>query len=293
MHFRRFGNTGFDASYLTLGGCGLGWLHEKYPKRYQQVADSAIQNAIDAGVNLIDVAPSYGDAELRLQPWMPKIRSKIFLSEKTMERTKIGAETELQKSLDRLGVKSFDLYQFHAVSTFEELNQIMEKNGAVETFVEAKECGLIKNIGITGHNDVRILLKALDLFDDFSTVLFPVYAAAMINPTPQNEYSTLLKKVQEQNLGLIAIKAISFSRWNEPEKYGTWYRPLEDELLIQRAINFTLSQTGVTTYSMACDVTFWPLILKGHEKYGSMSEEAQGQLIEELTKLGANPLFPE
>ncbi len=293
MHFRRFGKTGFNASYLTLGGCGLGWLHEKYPETHQQVADLAIQGALDAGINLIDVAPTYGEAELRLQPWMPKIRSKIFLAEKTMDRTKIGAEKELQQSLNRLGVKSFDLYQFHAVSTFEELNQIMEKNGAIEAFIESKETGLIKHIGITGHNDVQILLKALDLFDDFSTVLFPVYATAMIKPTPQNDYSLLLKKVQELDLGLIAIKAITLSRWQGPKNYGTWYKPLEEEQLIQRAINFTLSQNGVTTYSIACDVDLWPLILRKHENYGSMAKEAQVSLINNLARMDANPLFPE
>ena len=293
MQFRRFGKTGFKASYLTLGGCGLGWLHKKYPETYQQVADVAIQKALDTGINLIDVAPTYGDAELRLRPWMPKIRSKIFLAEKTMERTKIGAEKELQQSLNRLDVKSFDLYQFHAVSTFEELDQIMGKDGAVRTFVEAKQTGLVKNIGITGHNDVRIILKALELFDDFSTVLFPVYAAALIRPTPQNDFSILLKKVQELDLGLIAIKAISFSRWNGSKNYGTWYKPLDNEKLIQNAIDFTLSQIGVTSYSIACDVGLWPLILKKHDDLGSMPKHLQTQLVNDLARMSSKPLFPE
>ncbi|MHA2139807.1 MAG: aldo/keto reductase, partial [Candidatus Hodarchaeales archaeon] len=118
-----------------MGGCGLGWLHEheKSVEKAQDIADIAIRKAFDAGINIIDVAPTYGEAEVRLHPWVEKYRGKIFLADKTMERTKGSAKTELENSLNRLGTDTFDSYQFHAVKNMEELNIIFGKEGALET----------------------------------------------------------------------------------------------------------------------------------------------------------------
>ncbi|MFX1335422.1 MAG: aldo/keto reductase [Promethearchaeota archaeon] len=293
MKQRQFGETGYKASIITLGGCALGWLHEQESKTAQERADKAIEEVIKGGINIIDVAPSYGEAEVRLSPWMQKIRDKVFLAEKTMERTKEGAWNELNRSLERLGVSDFDLYQFHAVSTMDELQQILGKGGALEAFEEAKETGLIKNIGITCHNDMRILLKALKTYEDFNTILLPVYVAAMAHPHPSNDFQPVLESAQEKNVGVIAIKAISRRRWTFAKKYGTWYQPLDEQQWINDAVGYTLSQEGVATYSLPCDLRLWPLVLEAGNKFKKLEKSEQKEIIQRAKADSFKPLFPE
>ncbi len=293
METRRFGKTGFDASVLTLGGCGLGLLHEKDPQNYQKLADRAIKDAFNRGINIVDIAPSYGEAELRFRACVKKYRNKIFLAEKTMERTKIGAEKELYQSLEKLGVDHFDSYQFHAVSSMNELHQILGEGGALEAFKEAQETGVIKHIGITCHSDMRIILEALDRFDGFSSVLLPIYVAAMAHLDPSNDFRGVLKKAEEMDIGVTAIKAITKRRWIDEPKFSTWYEPEIEQEWIDTLIRYTLSQEGVTTYSISCDISLWPNIFRAVERYSYMDEEEQNHLIQRAFQAGFKPLFPE
>ncbi len=293
MEFRQFAKTGHNTSILTLGGCALGWLHEQDPKTAQVIADKAIEDAITRGVNIIDVAPSYGEAEVRLHPWIQKIRKKVFLAEKTMERTKEGALTELHRSLERLGASYFDLYQFHAVSTMEELEQILDKDGAMEAFKEAKDTDLIKNIGITCHSDMRIVMKALKSDEHFDTILIPVYVAAMAHPNPCNDFRPVLDIAREKNIGVISIKAISRRRWTFAKKYGTWYQPLDEQSWIDDAVAYTLSQEGVITYSLPCDLRLWPLVFNAEEKFQKLGVNQQEEIIQHAKSANFKPLFPE
>jgi aryl-alcohol dehydrogenase-like predicted oxidoreductase len=293
VEYRRLGKTGYNASVITLGGCALGWLHDQELEKAQEIADKAIKNVIDHGINIIDVAPSYGEAEVRLKPWIKKFRQKIFLVEKTMERTKAGAWSEIKQSLERLGTSYFDLYQFHAVSSMEECNQIFNKNGAIEAVKEAQDTGIIKYVGITCHSDMRIIKKALKLYDGFSTLLLPVYIAAMVKPHPTNDFKHILKIAQENNLGIIAIKAISRRRWTFAKKYGTWYQPLEEQDEIDDAVWFTLSQEGVTTYSLPCDLRLWPLVLDAAKRYRNLDDTTQKHIIQQAKMQNYRPLFPD
>jgi len=293
MEFREFGETGHKTSVLTLGGCALGWLHEQDPNKAQEIADTAIKEAIAQGVNTIDVAPSYGEAEVRLHPWIQKIRDEIFLAEKTMERSKEGAWNELNRSLKRLGTSYFDLYQFHAVSTMEELEQIMDEEGAMEAFQEAQETGLIKYIGITCHNDMRIVIKALKSDIPLDTILIPVYVAAMAHPHPSNDFRPVLQLAKEKDIGVIVIKVISRRRWTFAKKYGTWYQPLEEQTWINDAVNYTLSQEGVATYSLPCDLRLWPLVLEAAEKFKKIGTTEQEKIIQRAKSDNFRPLFPE
>ena len=292
MELRQLGNTGHNVTILTLGGCALGWLHEQKPHA-QEIADKAIKEVIKRGINIVDVAPSYGEAEVRLKPWIKKFRKKIFLAEKTLERTKTGAWDELNHSLERLDTPYFDLYQFHAVSTTDELKQIFGKNGAIEAFKEAQETDLIKNIGITCHSDMRVLLKALDLYEDFSTILLPIYVAAMTKPHSINDFRPLLKIAQEKNIGVLAIKAISRRRWTFAKKYSTWYHPVEEQNWIDDTVWYTLSQEGVTTYSLPCDLRLWPLVLDSVERYEKLKSEQQQEIITRAKENFFKPLFPK
>jgi aryl-alcohol dehydrogenase-like predicted oxidoreductase len=144
METRQLGRTGHMSTIAVFGAAAF-W------EISQADADQALESVIAAGINHIDVAPSYGQAEMRIGPWMPRERGRFFLGCKTMERTKEGAWKEMQASLKRLQTETFDLYQFHAVTTMEELDAITMKGGALEAFVEARRAGLTKFIGITGH----------------------------------------------------------------------------------------------------------------------------------------------
>lgn len=291
METRVFGRTGAKVSFVALGGCGPGWVE-------QDEADEAVKLAMDNGVNMIDVAPTYGQAEVRLNPWIKKYRNRFFLAEKTLKRNKRGAWRQLNQSLERLGTTHFDLYQFHAVASIDELHQILGENGAMEAFKEAKETGLIKNIGITAHEDVRILQKALELSDEFDTILLPVYVGALVKPNPVNDFRPVLQMVQEKNMGVTAIKAISKGRWKGESrrgenKYKTWYEPLDNQDLVDQAVWFTLSQEGVTTYSLPCDVRLWPLVFDAVKRFRKLSNEEQEKVINMARELKLQPLFPE
>jgi len=286
METRIFGKTGAKITFITMGGCGLGYID-------QDEADKAVKLAMDHGINMIDVAPTYGNAEIRLNQWIKKYRNKFFLSEKTLKRKKNGAWRQLNRSLEKLGTSYFDLYQFHAVSSMEELNQILGENGAMEAFREAKETGLIKNIGITAHHDIRVLQKALELSDDIDTVLLPVYVAAIAHPSPVNDFKKILEITREKNIGVTAIKAISKSRWHGDATYKTWYEPLDNQELIDQAVWFTLSQKGVTTYSLPCDVRLWPSVLDAATRYKKLNDEEQNQAVKIARENEFLPLFPE
>ncbi|MFW9996486.1 MAG: aldo/keto reductase [Candidatus Odinarchaeota archaeon] len=294
MECRQLGKTGYQASVLTLGGCALGWLHEQEPELAQKKADNAIEKALELGINIVDVAPSYGEAEVRLAPWIEKYRDKIFLAGKTLERNRTGAWSELNKSLERLHASCFDLYQFHAVDTIEEVKQITGKNGALGAIQEALESGLVKNIGITCHSDMQVLLRALGLIEGLSTVLLPVYVAAMVKPHPANDFRPVLKKAREENLGVIAIKAISWRRWTFAKKYATWYQPLDEQVWIDNTVRYTLSQEGVTTYSLPCDLRLWPLVQDSVKRFEKKLDAAEQNEITELAKKNHFvPLFPK
>ena len=286
METRIFGKTGAKVSIIAMGGCGLGYVD-------QIEADKAFKLAMNHGINMIDVAPTYGKAEERLRPWIQKYRNNFFLAEKTLKRTKKGAWRQLNRSLERLDTSYFDLYQFHAVSSIEELDQILGKDGAMEAFKEAKETGLINHIGITVHDDVRILIKALNSSDDFDTVLLPVYVASLVNPNPVNDFKSVLQIALNKNIGVTAIKAISKNRRKGESIYNTWYEPLDNQELVNQAVWFTLSQDGVTTYSLPCDVKLWPLVLDAVKQYKKHSTEELEKIINNAKENNYKPLFPE
>ena len=241
---------------------------------------------------MIDVAPSYKDAELKIAHWVKEYRDNFFLAEKTMERTKEGAKKELEESLKRLGTDHFDLYQFHAVKTFEELDKIFGKGGAMEAFQEAKESGIIKYIGLTGHDDIRIHQKALKLYD-FDTLLLPVNITSIIAPDPVNDFRTVLKEAIKKDVGITAIKVIQKGRWKDNnKKYHTWYEPFDYQEAITDTINYSLSQKGVTTYSLAGETTLWDMMLEAGKNYSKLNEEEMKKLVEKYSKKQTAPLFP-
>ena len=284
MEKRRFGKTNQNVSVLTLGGFALGFIE-------QDLVDTYFKKAMDAGINMIDIAPSYGKAELNVSNLVKEYRDNFFIAEKTMERTKEGAKRELEQSLKNLQTDHFDLYQFHAVKSVHELNIIFGENGAMETFQEAKNNGIIKYIGLTGHEDIRVHFKALELYE-FDVLLLPVNMTSRINPDPVNDYQKVLKEAVKKDVGITAIKAIQKGRWKGEPKYNTWYEPFDDQESIQDAINFTLSQKGVTTYSMAGESKLWDYMLNAGQNYSKLDLNGQKKLLEKYSKKHTAPLFP-
>jgi aryl-alcohol dehydrogenase-like predicted oxidoreductase len=282
---RKLGRTGASVSVITLGGCGVGRLP-------QEEADKHIKAAFDAGVNMLDLAPTYGDCELRLAPWMKTHRRRVFLAEKTTERTKEGAAAELRRSLSRLGVKSLDLYQMHSLKTLEEVNQALGPGGALEAFREAQETGIVKHLGITGHQDMRANLEALRRFD-FDTVLLPVSLCSAVLWHPANDFRPVLRYALDHDMGVTAIKAICRGRWKGEHTYGTWYHPSDNQKDITLGVRYTLSQGGVTTYSLPCEHRLWNMVLKAGEDYTPMTQEEQEEAIIYARGQGFTPLFPE
>ena len=282
---RRLGRIDTNVSVISLGGCGVGRISQKE-------ADKVIESAFNHGVNMIDIAPTYGDSELRLAPWMNTHRNKVFLAEKTTQRTKLGAERELHQSLERLGVKSFDLYQLHGMGDMVEVDQVFGPDGAMEAFKEAQETGLVKYLGITGHQDMRVHLEAMKRYD-FDLVLLPVSLSSAVDFHPENDYRPVLKYAEEYDMGVTAIKAVCKGRWKGEHRYGTWYEPSDTQEDIQLGVNFTLSQRAVVDNPTPCDHRLWEMVFEAGENFKQMDEDEQKEAVKYAKGKGFSPLFPE
>ncbi len=283
MEKRRFGRTGHMSTVAIFGAAA-------FYQVTQAEADVAMEQVIATGVNHIDVAPSYGLAEERLGPWLARERDRFFLGCKTQERTKEGAEAELRQSLERLQVDMFDLYQLHAVTSMEELDQVTGPGCALEAIRDAREEGLTRFIGITSHgvNAPAVFLEALRRFD-FDSVLFPLNFVLYANPVYRRNAEELLRQCRARNVGVMVIKAIVKGPWGDrPKVYNTWYEPFNDAAHIQQAVNFTLSQ-DVTGLCTVADATLLPLFLKACEHFTPMSAAQQEALI--ATAAEYEPLF--
>jgi aryl-alcohol dehydrogenase-like predicted oxidoreductase len=256
----------------------------------QEVADKAMEQIIEAGVNHIDVARSYGEAELRIGPWMPRERGRFFLGCKTTERTREGAWKQMQESLKRLQTETFDLYQCHAITRMDELDAVTMKGGALEALVEAREKGLTKYLGITGHGaeTPQIFLEALRRFD-FDTVLFPLNFVQLANPEYRKYAEELIAVCNAKDVGTMVIKAITKGPWGDkPHTATTWYEPFDNLDDIQKGVNFALSYE-VTGLCTAGDTRILPLFLQACENFSRLSKDK----IEETIKSGKQfePLF--
>jgi predicted aldo/keto reductase-like oxidoreductase len=278
---RRFGRTNHESTIAIFGAAA-------FYEISQEQADRTMELIIASGINHIDVAPSYGQAEERLGPWIETERSRFFLGCKTTQRTKEAAKSELHHSVELLRTNSFDLYQFHAVNTMAELDQITSKGGALECVLDARNEGLLTNIGITGHGlEVpRIFLEALQRFD-FDTVLFPLNFILYANQKYRQEAETLLAECARQDVGVMIIKSIAKGPWgNKQKKNTTWYEPFIEKEWIQKCVDFALSQpiTGICT---AGDISVLPAILESCGSFETMDIREQEELISQASKFEA------
>ncbi len=250
---RPYGKTGIELSIIGLGGVSV----IKIPQRQ---ANNIVHWAIDHGLNYVDVAPTYGNAEEVLGIALKGYRDKIFLACKTLKRTKKEALQELHNSLKRLKTDHVDLYQFHAISKMEDVEKIFGPGGAMEAFLEAKEKGLIRFIGFSAHS-VKAALAAMDRFR-FDSVLFPINFTLYFK---ENFGPQVIRKAQEKGTAVLAIKALAKGRWpkgaNRKAFPKCWYQPVSDPEQASMALRFTLSQP-VTAAIPPGDERLFQLALK-------------------------------
>jgi predicted aldo/keto reductase-like oxidoreductase len=229
---RTLGRTGERLSIIGFGGIVV-------MNATTEQAAARVKQAIDAGVNYFDVAPSYGNAEQMLGPALQPYRKDVFLACKTQKRDKAGAAAELEQSLQRMRTDHFDLYQLHAVTTLEDVEQIFAPGGAMEAFTAARQAGKVRFLGFSAHS-VAAAMALMDRFP-FDTILFPVNYATWHagNFGPQ-----VLARAQDKQMGILALKAMANGPWPKgaaKTHEKCWYQPLSARDDARMGLRFTLS----------------------------------------------------
>jgi predicted aldo/keto reductase-like oxidoreductase len=279
----QFGRTGHMSSRVIFGAAALGEVTQKE-------ADQTYELLKKYDINHIDTAQSYGEAELRIGPWMKRDRDSFFLATKTDKRTKKEALEELYQSLEKLHTDHIDLWQFHCLVDEKEWEIAMGEGGVLEAAIEAKKQGLIKNIGVTGHGlgapsmHYRSLMKY-----DFDSVLFPYNYTMMQNPQYSADVNNLMDLCTKRSVAIQTIKSLSKGPVGEAvNHYATWYEPITDPSAIATSVNWVLDNPKVFLNSTG-DITLLPTLLqKASEPLFKPSEEDMKALVSEQ---GIKPLF--
>jgi aryl-alcohol dehydrogenase-like predicted oxidoreductase len=278
-----FGRTGHNSSRTIFGAAALS-------KVTQAAADRTLEVLLRHGVNHIDVAASYGDAELRIAPWLKSEPQRFFLATKTGERTAKRARDELHRSLDRLGVDHVDLWQLHNLADPIEWDTALSPGGAIEAAVEARDQGLVKWIGVTGHG-AQIAAnhrRSLDRFD-FDSVLLPYNFVTMQLPYYAENFEALSRTCAERNVAVQTIKSIAAKPWLDREHTRTtWYEPLSDQSDIDLAVWWVLGRPGVFL-NTAGDVDLLPRVLDAAERFERRPTDIQMAALLERSR--TEPLF--
>ena len=278
-----FGRTGHKSSRTLFGAASLSSVT-------QAAADRTLEVLLKHDVNHIDTAASYGDAELRIAPWLKREPGRFFLATKTGQRSARGAREELHRSLDRLGVDHVDLWQLHNLADPIEWDDALSPGGVVEAAVEAREQGLIKWIGVTGHgaqiaaNHRRSLARF-----DFDSVLLPYNYVTMQLPYYAENFEALARECAQRNVAVQTIKSIAAKPWLGRERTRTtWYEPLEAQADIDLAVWWVLGRPGVFL-NTAGDIDLLPRVLDAAERFEKRPTDSEMAAM--LDRARAQPLF--
>lgn len=278
MERRRLGRIGHMSSVLMYGGAAIGDVT-------QDVADASIRQALEAGINHFDTAAAYGESEVRLGVWMSRIRGQIFLATKTGDRTATGALDSIRRSLERLEVEYVDLIQLHAIGDVEDLDRATGSGGALEGALKARDEGLVRAIGITGHgmDAPATHLEALRRFS-FDTVLTPCNYRLWIEDDFRRDLEALEEEIRAQDAGLMFIKAVARNLWRpEPKhRYDTWYEPLDHQATIDAAVAFALSRPTVSGLATVGDVRLLPLMIDAERRRAQIGVDAAADELANL-----------
>jgi aryl-alcohol dehydrogenase-like predicted oxidoreductase len=278
-----FGRTGHQSTRLLFGAAALGNVS-------QDEADQTMDLIREHGINHIDTAASYGDAELRLGPWMKSHREEFFLATKTGERTRAEAYNEIQRSLERLQTDQIDLIQLHNLVDEEEWRTAFSRDGALEGVIQAKEDGLVRFIGVTGHGVTvaRQHLRSLQEYP-FDSVLLPYNFAMTRNEAYIAEFEELVEVCLERGVAIQTIKAITRGPWGDHQPTAnTWYEPLTDQDAIDTAVGWVLGREEVFLNTVG-DIHILPKVIDAAERFTRRPNDEQMRALE--SAFGLEPLF--
>ena len=280
METRRLGRLEHRSSVLIYGAAALGEVD-------QETAEASVAEALEAGINHVDVAASYGEAELRLGPMMAGIRDRIFLATKTQLRTEEEAWAEINTSLERLQTDHVDLIQMHAVCDLDELDRVTGDHGSLKAAIRAKEEGLAGAIGLTGHTHraPSVHLEGLRRFP-FDSILTPLNRKLFQVPAYADDYAALVAAVQAADAALMTIKMIARRPWpTEDRRYATWYEPFDEQRYITAAIAWLLNgHPEVTGLATAGETTLLRKVVRAEQERAEMSVEDAERILDELSE---------
>jgi len=278
---RLLGKTGEHLSIIAMGGIVVMNVSQPF-------ANNIVAEAVDRGINYIDIAPSYGNAQERMGPALKPYRDRVFLAGKELPRDKEGAQKELDESLKQLQTDHLDLFQLHALAKVEDVHKALGPGGAIEAFVEAKKAGKVRFLGFSAHS-VEAALVAMDQFD-FDTVLFPInfvmYSQANFGPQ-------IVQRAREKQMGMMAIKAMAKTPWPASEKkhhpYGKcWYKPTTLPKQAELALRWTLSQPVAAAIPPG-EIEYFRLAMNVAERFTPLNEDETKTLMAQAK--GLQPLF--
>lgn len=283
-----FGRTGHESTRVLFGAAALGGVT-------QIEADKTMELLLNYDVNHIDTAASYGDAELRLGPWMREYRNEFFLATKTGDRSYQQARESIHRSLERLQTDYIDLIQLHAVVEEDEFEAAFGPGGALEAAIEAKDQGLVRFIGITSHTLHAPIIhrRALERYD-FDSVLLPLNYTLYQIPQYREKFNQLMEICKERNVAVQTIKSICRRPWGENSKRfaATWYEPLTDQESIDKAVAYVLNHPANPVFlNTAGDIDILPTVLEAASELKPLpSDEEMQQMVDQYEM---EPLWPE
>ena len=278
-----FGRTGHSSSRVIFGAAALGNVT-------QAEADQALELLLTHGVNHIDTAASYGDSELRLAPWLKRQPETFFVATKTGTRDYGGAREEIRRSLDRLGVARVDLIQLHNLVDVIEWEFALREDGALQAAVEAREEGLVRFIGVTGHglSVAAMHRRSLERFA-FDSVLLPYNFRQLEDARYADEFEALARICAERGVAVQTIKSIALAPWDgRPQTASTWYEPLTDPSDIELAVRWVLGREDVFLNTVS-DLTLLPHVLDAAERARDRPDDETMRALVDRRSLA--PLF--
>jgi len=282
-----FGNTGHTSTRIIFGAAAIGAMQQ--PK-----ADQVIETLLEFGINHIDVAAMYGDAELRLAPILRERRDEFFLATKTRDRSRQAAAESIDASLARMEVDQIDLIQLHNLTEDDWWEEAMAPGGALEALVEARDSGKVRFLGVTGHGTraAELHLRSLERFP-FDSVLLPYNYTMMQNPQYARDFRELVTVCKERGVAVQTIKSIARRRWRDGDesKKFSWYEPIKEPEAIERAINWALHEPGVFV-NTSSDATLLRIALEAASNFEAGDVDAiNSALAADVAALGIEPIF--
>jgi len=279
-----FGRTGHPSTRILFGAAAL---HSVT----QAEADRGLEQLLASGVNHIDTAASYGDSEVRIGPWMREHRARFFLATKTGERSYAGAREQIRRSLERLRVDRVDLLQLHNLVDEADWQQAFSEQGALRAAVEARDEGLVRFLGVTGHGTrvAAMHLRSLERFA-FDSVLLPYNFSLLRDAQYAREFDSLVDVCRRRTVAIQTIKSIARRRWPEGSRptRSTWYEPFEDQGEIDRGVHFALAKPGIFV-NTASDLALFERMVDAARRFETGPDASEMRAQEQ--RLAIAPLF--